>query len=379
MPTQTSVPLLDLKLQYASLREEIEPMLREVCDSQYFVLGPKVAQLEDEIAHYVGTKRAVGCASGSDALLLALMGVDVKAGDEVICPSYTFFATGGAIHRLGAIPVWADIDPITYNMTSESVEEAAKKCSRLKAIMPVHLYGQTVDMDGVLEVAATLDVPIIEDAAQAIGSKDATGAMAGSRGTIGCFSFYPTKNLGGFGDGGMVTTNDDELANRIAKLRVHGGERRYYHSEVGVNSRLDALQAAVLLIKMQYLESWHEGRARNAAIYKDIFELAGDIGLISPNPPKSPARHIWNQFIVRVQGNRRDALREHLSENGIGTDIYYPVPLHQQECFAEIKGNPLPHTELAALETVALPIFPELANDQVEHVANTIVGWLHSN
>jgi len=376
MTTQTSVPLLDLKLQYDKLREEVEPVLREVCDSQYFVLGPKVVELEGQIANYVGTSRAVGCASGSDALLLALMALDVQAGDEVICPSYTFFATGGAIHRLGAIPIWADIDPVTYNMTPENVQEAAGKCSRLKAIMPVHLYGQTVDMDGMLGVGQTLGVPIIEDAAQAIGAKDKTGAMAGSRGSIGCFSFYPTKNLGGFGDGGMVTTNDDDLADRMAKLRVHGGERRYYHSEVGVNSRLDALQAAVLLIKMQYLETWHESRARNAEIYNSIFSRAGEIGLVSPKSPKSPARHIWNQFIVRVGGNRRDALRDHLSENGIGSDIYYPVPLHQQECFSDIKGEPLPHTELAALETVALPIFPELEADQVEHVANTIVEFL---
>jgi dTDP-4-amino-4,6-dideoxygalactose transaminase len=376
MPTQTSVPLLDLKLQYDQLREEVEPILLEVCDSQYFVLGPKVVELEKEIAAYVGTSRAVGCASGSDALLLALMALDVQAGDEVICPSYTFFATGGAIHRLGAIPVWADIDPLTYNMTPGSVQEAAKKCSRLKAIMPVHLYGQTVDMDGMLEVGQSLGVPMIEDAAQAIGAKDNTGAMAGSRGTIGCFSFYPTKNLGGFGDGGMVTTNDDALADRMVKLRVHGGERRYYHSEVGVNSRLDAMQAAVLLIKMQYLETWHESRARNAEIYNSIFSGAGEIGLVHPKSPPAPARHIWNQFVIRVQCDRRDALREHLSENGIGSDIYYPVPLHQQECFSDIKGEPLPHTELAALETVALPIFPELTTDQVEHVANTIVEFL---
>jgi dTDP-4-amino-4,6-dideoxygalactose transaminase len=354
----------------------VEPVLREVCDSQYFVLGPKVAELENKISSYVGTERAVGCASGSDSLLLALMALDVSPGDEVICPSYTFFATGGAIHRLGAIPIWADIDPITYNITPESVREAAKSCSKLKAIIPVHLYGQTVDMDGILEVAEELGVPTIEDAAQAIGSRDVTGAMAGSRGTIGCFSFYPTKNLGGFGDGGMVTTNDDALADRITKLRVHGGERRYYHSEVGVNSRLDALQAAVLLIKLQYLESWHEARANNASIYNEIFANAGDIGLVSPQSPKVPARHIWNQYILRVNGGRRDALREHLAENDIGSDIYYPVPLHQQECFADIKGELLPHTELAALETVALPIFPELEREQVEHVANTIVEFL---
>ena len=304
------------------------------------------------------------------------MALDVKAGDEVICPSYTFFATGGAIHRIGATPIWADIDRVTYNMTPESVQDAASKCTRLKAIMPVHLYGQTVDMDGILEVSGELDVPLIEDAAQAIGAKDATGAMAGSRGTIGCFSFYPTKNLGGFGDGGMITTNDEILADRIAKLRVHGGERRYYHSEVGVNSRLDALQAAVLLIKLNYLEEWHAARATNASMYNEIFTSAGEIGLVAPQPPDAPARHIWNQFNLRVEGGRRDALREHLADNGIGSDIYYPVPLHQQECFADIKGEVLPHTELAALETVALPIFPELEREQIEHVANTIVEFL---
>jgi len=376
MTVQTTVPLLDLKLQYEMLRDEVEPILREVCDSQYFVLGPKVSQLESEIASYVGTSRAIGCASGSDALLLALMALDVKAGDEVICPSYTFFATGGAIHRIGAIPVWADIDPITYNITSGSIKSAAEKCSRLKAIMPVHLYGQTVDMNGILDVAGELDVPIIEDAAQAIGAKDATGAMAGSRGTIGCFSFYPTKNLGGFGDGGMLTTCDEALADRIAKLRVHGGERRYYHSEVGVNSRLDAMQAGVLSIKLKYLEAWHAARADNASMYNEILQTAGGIGVVTPNVPEVPARHIWNQYILRVQGERRDALREHLTENEIGSDIYYPVPLHQQECFEDIKGDALPHTERAALETVALPIFPELEREQIEHVAHTIVEFL---
>lgn len=376
MTVQITVPLLDLKQQYESLRDEIEPLLREVCDSQYFVLGPKVVELENSIAKYVGSSRAIGCASGSDALLLALMALDVKSGDEVICPSYTFFATAGAIHRIGAIPVWADIDPVTYNVTPETIQVAASSCNALRAIMPVHLYGQSVDMNGVLATSEDLGVPLIEDAAQAIGSRDETGAMAGSRGAIGCFSFYPTKNLGGFGDGGMVTTNDEMLANRAAKLRVHGGERRYYHSEVGINSRLDALQAAVLTVKMQYLESWHAQRATNASIYSEVFDDAGEIGLVHPKPPSPPARHIWNQYVIRVSGDRRDALREHLSENGIGTDIYYPVPLHMQECFASIRAGSLPHTELAALETIALPIFSELTSDQIEYVATTIASFL---
>jgi len=231
-------------------------------------------------------------------------------------------------------------------------------------------------MDSMLAVSRELEIPLIEDAAQAIGSRDATGAMAGSRGTIGCFSFYPTKNLGGFGDGGMITTNDEAIADRVAKLRVHGGERRYYHSEVGVNSRLDALQAAVLTVKMQYLESWHEQRSKNAAIYNDIFDGAGDIGLVVPKSPPTPARHIWNQFVIRVTDDRRDALRSHLEENAIGSDIYYPVPLHMQECFESFKVGPLPHTELAALETVALPIFAELTPDQIEYVATTTVDFL---
>ena len=339
MTVQTEVPLLDLKPQYDALRNEIEPQLREVCDSQYFVLGPKVVELENEIAEYVGTKRAVGCASGSDALLLALMALDVKAGDEVICPSYTFFATGGAIHRIGATPIWADIDRVTYNMTPESVQDAASKCTRLKAIMPVHLYGQTVDMDGILEVSGELDVPLIEDTAQAIGAKDATGAMAGSRGTIGCFSFYPTKNLGGFGDGGMITTNDEILADRIAKLRVHGGERRYYHSEVGVNSRLDALQAAVLLIKLNYLEEWHAARATNASMYNEIFTSAGEIGLVAPQPPDAPARHIWNQFILRVEGGRRDALRETPSRQRHRFRYLLPSSLASTRMFCRHQGR----------------------------------------
>ncbi|MBI69384.1 MAG: transcriptional regulator [Phycisphaerae bacterium] len=373
-----AVPLLDLKLQYDSLREEIEPLLREVCDSQYFVLGPKVLELEDSIVDYVRTSYAVGCASGSDALLLALMGLDVKAGDEVICPSYTFFATGGAIRRIGAIPVWADIDPTTFNVTQDSVKAAAAQCTNLKAVMPVHLYGQTIDMDGVLDACRELGVPMIEDAAQAIGAKDETGAMAGSRGRIGCFSFYPTKNLGGFGDGGMITTNDQVLAERITKLRVHGGERRYYHNEVGINSRLDALQAAVLNVKMSYLEQWHEGRARNAKLYQTILSEFDNELLVTPKAPSAPARHVWNQYVLRVLNGKRDSLKDYLAVQGIGTDIYYPVPLHMQECFSDLsyKGMELQHTERAALETLALPIFPELTEEQIGYVATTIIDFL---
>jgi len=378
MQTKTQVPLLDLRLQYESLKNEIEPLILDICDSQYFILGPKVQKLEEQIVKYTGAKHAIGCASGSDALLLALMALDVKTNDEVICPSYTFFATAGAISRIGAIPVWADIDPVTFNVTPDSIEKAASKCSNLKAVMPVHLYGQTVDMDGLLKACNKLQVPMIEDAAQAIGAKDATGAMAGTRGAVGCFSFYPTKNLGGFGDGGMVTTNDDQIADRLAKLRVHGGERRYYHSEVGINSRLDALQAAVLSVKLKYLENWHTGRAANAQLYSELFEEVDGEMIVTPQYQETPARHVWNQYILRVLGGHRDGLKDHLAEQGIGTDIYYPVPLHMQECFADLgcKEGELPHTERAALETLALPIYPELEEEQIRYVASTIIKFL---
>ena len=259
-----TVPLLDLKAQYDTLRDEVEPVVREVIESQWFIMGPKVQELEAGIAEYCGTKHAIGCASGTDAILLALMAVGVEAGDEVICPSYTFFATAGCIHRLGAKAVFADIDPVTYQMDVEHTRELASKCTKLKAIMPVHLFGQAADMDAFLALGAELGVPIIEDAAQAIGTRDATGVRVGSRGAIGCFSFFPSKNLGGFGDGGVITTNDDDLAERMGILRVHGGKPKYYHHHVGMNSRLDALQAAVLSIKLNHIDSWHTARAANA-------------------------------------------------------------------------------------------------------------------
>ncbi|USO00365.1 MAG: DegT/DnrJ/EryC1/StrS family aminotransferase [Phycisphaeraceae bacterium] len=390
-----NVPLLDLKAQYVGeMREQIRAAIDEVCDAQWFVMGPNVSDLEAEIAAYTGAKHAIGCASGSDALLLALMGLDIgcNGGENgrVICPSYTFFATGGSTARLGAVPVYVDIDPVTYNMDPEKVREVAKRTPNLAAIMPVHLFGQCVDMDAYRAIADEFGVPLIEDAAQAIGSKDHKGRMAGTVGDIGCFSFFPSKNLGGFGDGGIITTNDDALAEKLAVLRIHGGKPKYYHSMIGVNSRLDALQAAVLRVKLRYLEGWHAGRIANADFYDDAFLEAGaattatplgepaDLALRIPERPAAPARHIYNQYVIRVPAEHRDALREHMSTAKIGTEIYYPVPLHMQECFAYL-GQPegdLPESEAAARETIALPIYAELAVEQKRHVVDTVVGYL---
>jgi len=389
--TTTTVPLLDLKAQHATMREEIDEAISGVVDSQWFIMGPNVSALEEEIAEYVGVKHAVGCGSGSDALLLALMAIGVGHGDEVICPSYTFFATAGAIYRLGAKPVFVDIDPATYNICVDSLRDVADTCTNLKAIIPVHLYGQACNLDGVISVAGEFGIPVVEDAAQAIGTKDSTGQMVGTRGTMGCFSFFPSKNLGGYGDGGIVTTNDDEIAGLLRILRVHGSKPKYYHKYSGVNSRLDAIQAAVLSVKLPYLESWHEGRARNAGLYNELFRAAGSetsdvpftnegIQLRTPRSPEAPARHIYNQYCIRVPRECRDTLREELKANDIGTEIYYPVPLHMQECFAELgcgKGD-LPYTESAALETIALPIYPELTEEQQRHVATTVIDFMSS-
>ena len=384
-----AVPLLDLKAQYDRIRDEVEPAIRDVIESQMFILGRTVSDFESDIARYCDTDEAVGCASGSDAIMLALMGLGIGPGDEVICPSYTFFATGGYITRAGATPVFADIDPATYNLHPASVREVAGRCRNLKAIMPVHLYGRAADMDAMLAVGGELDVPIVEDAAQAIGSRDATGAPAGSRGAAGCFSFFPTKNLGGFGDGGMVTTNDHGLAERLRILRVHGGERRYYHQVIGVNSRLDALQAAVLRIKLKHLDRWTDERRDNARHYDQRFHRAGavtsaddwvhaDLPLATPAAPDAPARHIYNQYVIRVPAALRDGLRDHLRERNIGTEIYYPVPLHRQECFAYLgyEQGDLPATEAASRETVALPIYAELTREQLDHVAASIIAYV---
>jgi dTDP-4-amino-4,6-dideoxygalactose transaminase len=387
----TTVPLLDLKAQHATMREEIADAIAEVVDSQWFIMGPNVSALEEEIAQYIGVKHAIGCGSGSDALLLALMAVGVGHGDEVLCPSYTFFATAGAIYRLGAKPVFVDLDPTTYNICTESTREKAATCTNLKAIIPVHLYGQSCDLESLLELANELNVPVIEDAAQAIGTKDTQGKMVGTRGLMGCFSFFPSKNLGGYGDGGIITTNNDEIANLLRVLRVHGSKPKYYHKYSGVNSRLDAIQAAVLRVKLPYLESWHEARAKNAAMYDELFHQAGattsvnaltseGFQLRTPAAANAPARHIYNQYCVRVPANDRDALREHLKANDIGTEVYYPVPLHMQECFADLgcKEGDLPWTEAAALETIALPIYPELTEEQLRYVATTVIDFMNS-
>ena len=367
------VPLLDLTEQNQKLRPEIEAALGRVLDSNGFILGSEVKALEGELAAYCGTKHAIGCASGSDALLLALMALDVRAGDEVITTSYSFFATVSAITRLGAVPVFVDIDPATYNLDISQIE--SKITERTKAIQPVHLYGQCVDMAALREVASKHGIPLVEDAAQAIGAEE-NGVRAGAMSEIGCFSFYPSKNLGGMGDGGFMTTNDDELAEKLFALRVHGSKERYYHKWVGLNSRLDGFQGAVLRVKLPHLDSWSNARKANADRYRELFTDAGLAEQVVLPFERENVRHIYNQFVVRVPG-RRDDLRAYLTDNEIGTDIYYPVPLHLQECFEYVgyREGDLPESERAAKESLALPIFPELRAEQQEYVVAKIAEF----
>lgn len=365
-----NVPLLDIKEQNAALRPQIEAALGRVLDTNAFILGSEVAELECELAGYCGTKYAIGCASGSDALLLAMMALDVGPGDEVITTPYSFFATVSAVTRVGATPVFVDIDPLTYNLDVSQVE--AKIGERTKAIQPVHLFGQCADMAALNEVAKRHGVPVIEDAAQAIGA-DENGVRAGAMSEIGCFSFYPSKNLGGMGDGGFMTTSDDRIAEKLLALRVHGSKERYYHKWVGLNSRLDGFQGAILRVKLPHLDAWSDARRANALRYRQLFSDFGLTKEIGLPVEREACRHIYNQYVIRVP-NFRDALREYLSENGVGTDIYYPVPLHLQECFAFVghsKGD-FPESERAAAETLALPIYPELRADQQEYVVETI-------
>ena len=368
------VPLLDLQAQYATIREEVRAAVDRVFESQHFVLGGEVQALEEELARYCQTKFAIGCASGSDALLLALMSCGVSEGSEVITTPFTFFASASAITRLGARPVFVDIDERTYNIDPAQVENAIT--DRTKAIMPVHLYGQCADMNSLRELSERRGIPIVEDAAQAIGAEDRR-RRAGSLGMIGCFSFYPSKNLGGAGDGGMLVTNDMDHARRLHMLRVHGEETKYHHKVVGLNSRLDALQAAVLRVKLPHLDEWIAARQRKAQQYELMFLDAGLSEEVQTPFVQPGARHIFHQFVIRVAANKRDALRSHLRANEVGTDVYYPVPLHLQECFAYLnyREGDLPASESAAHETLALPVYPELTDQQQDYVVNKIAEF----
>jgi dTDP-4-amino-4,6-dideoxygalactose transaminase len=372
------VPLFDLKAQYATIRDELRLAVERVFDAQQFVLSDQVKALEEEVADYSQTKYAIGCASGSDALLLALMSVGVGPGDEVVTSPLTFFATASAIARLGARPVFVDIDERSYHLDPARVAEAITV--KTKAIVPVHIYGQCADMDAVLKIAELHGIPVIEDAAQAIGAED-RNRRAGSMGTIGCFSFYPSKNLGGAGDGGMLVTNDPEHAERLAMLRVHGEDRKYYHKVVGINSRLDALQAAVLRVKLPHLEQWIAARQKVAEQYKSMLANAGLSEHIETPYVRDEARHVFHLFVIRVRGAERDALVEHLQRSGVGSGVYYPVPLHLQECFAYLGYRPgqFPFAEAAAKETTALPMFPELTGEQQDYVVGTIAEFFQHN
>ena len=353
------IPLLDLKAQYAPIREECRAAFDRIADAQAFIGGPEVDGLEKEVAAYSQCPFGIGVTSGTDALLVAMMTIGIRPGDEIITTPYTFFATGGCIHRLGAVPVFVDINPGSYNIDPSLIEAAITP--KTKAIMPVHLYGQMADMDPIMAIAQRHNLYVIEDGAQAIGA-ECKGRRAGSIGHFGCFSFFPSKNLGAFGDGGMITANDPALAHRAKLLRNHGAEPKYYHKLVGGNFRLDALQAAILRIKLRYLDGWTAGRQQNAATYRRLFAEAGlqDIVLPIEEPGR---RHIYNQFVIRT--SRRDAVMAHLKERKIGHEIYYPVPLHLQECFADLGYQPgsLPESERAAKETLALPIYPELTEE----------------
>jgi dTDP-4-amino-4,6-dideoxygalactose transaminase len=357
------------------LRAEVDAAISKVLDSNSFILGAEVEALENELASYCRTKFAIGCASGTDALLLALMALDVGFGDEVITTPYSFFATVSSVTRLGAVPVFVDIEPKTYNLDVSQIE--AKVTERTKAIQPVHLFGQCATMNELRKISKKYNIPLVEDAAQAIGAEE-TGARAGAMSEIGCFSFYPSKNLGGMGDGGFLTTDDEVLANKLKALRVHGSEKRYYHQWVGLNSRLDALQAAILRVKLPHLDSWSDKRKANADIYRKLFTDAGLTEQITLPFEREGGRHIYNQFVIKVS-ERRDELKQFLSKNNIGTDIYYPVSLHLQECFAYLnyqKGD-YPESEKASRETLALPIFPELTVEQQKYVVEKIAEFFN--
>lgn len=384
-----AVPLLDLKAQYATIRAEIQEAMNRVLDSQHFVLGPEVAALEKAVAQYSQCSHAIGSTSGTDALLVSLMAIELAPGDEVVTTPYTFFATAGSVVRLGGRPVFVDIDPGTFNIDVEGIEAAVT--DRTRAILPVHLFGQMADMGPIMDVAWRHGLKVIEDAAQAIGA-EYREQRAGSIGDLGCFSFFPSKNLGAFGDGGMVTSNDEALADRVRLLSNHGYRPKYYNKVVGGNFRLDALQAAILRVKLPYLDGWTAGRQRNAALYRQLFADAGvvftgsavdlenDRGVLLPMDAGF-GRHIYNQFVIRVPAMLRDGLIAHLKAEGIGSEVYYPVPQHLQECFADLgyRTGQFPHSELAARQSLAIPVYPEMTEQQASAVVVAVAEYLGSS
>ncbi|MCK4715370.1 MAG: DegT/DnrJ/EryC1/StrS family aminotransferase [Candidatus Marinimicrobia bacterium] len=371
------IPLLDLKAQLNTIRDEVKTAVDDVLESTRYIMGPKVTELEEKVADYCGANFAVGVSSGTDALLISLMALDVKPGDLILTTPYSFFATAGVVSRLNAVPVFVDIDPNTYNIDPEKLREWFQKnpdkTGNIKAIIPVHLYGQCADMDPILELANQYGIPVVEDAAQAIGSrypsKDGV-KQAGSIGAMGCFSFFPSKNLGGIGDGGMVTTNDGQVAEKLIKLRNHGSYPKYYHAMIGGNFRLDPIQAAVLLVKLKHLDTWHAGRQKNAEFYDGHFTVAT---IKKPVIAYRRDYHIYNQYILSVP-EKRDELRKYLAANDVGHEVYYPVPFHLQECFRYLgyKKGDFPNSEYAAEHTIALPIYPELTDEMKAYVVEKI-------
>jgi dTDP-4-amino-4,6-dideoxygalactose transaminase len=370
------VPFFDLTRQFEAVQQDVRLALDEVFRTQQFILGPQVAKMEKAMAEYCRTGYAIGVASGSDALFVALLALEIGPGDEVVLPSFTFFATAGAVSRTGALPVFADIDPVTYNL--DPLEFEKRITPRTKAVIPVHLYGQCADMDPILEIAKSRRVSVIEDAAQALGaeyerSPDRSARRAGQMSDLACFSFFPTKNLGAFGDAGLVTSNDPLLAEKVRILRVHGSHPKYYHKVIGVNSRLDTIQAAILNVKLNYVEKWTHERQRKAKRYESLLgDLFSSLPAACLPRTQHRNRHIYNQYVIRV--SERDRLRKFLQEQGIGTEIYYPVPLHLQECYSSLsyRSGDLPHSEKASLEVLALPIFPELKDEEQDCVAERI-------
>jgi dTDP-4-amino-4,6-dideoxygalactose transaminase len=364
------IPQLDLVAQFAQIGDEVMREIERVCRTQRFILGPDVDSLEHDLAEYCGAGHAVGCGSGSDAILLALRALDIGPGDAVLTVPYTFFATAGYIAHSGARPVFVDIEPDTFNLDVTQVEAALDRHPEVKAIMPVHLFGACADMGPILDIATHRGIAVVEDAAQSIGA-EYEGRRAGSMGHIGCFSFYPGKNLGAYGEAGLVTTNDERLATRMKALRVHGGLATYYHDEIGYNSRLDALQAAVLRVKLRYLDEWTAARQANAARYTELFTHSG-APVVPPRPAAYANRHVFNQYVIRVP--ERDAVKKSLADQGIGTSVYYPLPLHLQKCFAYLgyREGDFPVSEQMAHETLALPVYPELPPQDLERVVEAV-------